>query len=52
MVWENGQLSVEEGVGQYVPRPTFPVLFEAVQRRNELRRPVAVRRQPSHEVTP
>ncbi|MEO3432929.1 dihydropyrimidinase [Inquilinus sp. CAU 1745] len=52
VVWENGQLDVEQGVGKYIPRPTFPVLYDAVQKRNEANRPRAVEREPSRHVTP
>lgn len=52
VVWENGQLHVEEGVGRYIPRPTFPVVFDAINIRNEVLRPRPVSRTPSHDVTP
>ncbi|NNG04908.1 MAG: dihydropyrimidinase [Inquilinus sp.] len=52
VVWENGQLNVEKGAGRYIERPTFPVLFDAVKRRNEATRPTAVKREPSKVVTP
>jgi dihydropyrimidinase len=52
VVWEKGRLEVERGVGRYLKRPTFPVVFEAVRRRNELTRPRAVEREPSAFVTP
>jgi len=52
VVWENGQLNVEKGKGQYIHRPTFPVMFDAVKRRNEIGKPRPVEREPSSFVTP
>lgn len=52
VVWENGQLDVEQGAGSYIPRPTFPVVYDAVKLRNELARPSPVAREPSAHVTP
>ena len=31
-VWDGSNLAVEEGTGQYVDRPTFPPVFDAVAR--------------------
>jgi len=52
VVYENGQLDVEQGAGQYIHRPTFPVLYDAVKRRNEATKPNPVPREPSSFVTP
>ncbi|MGP1398023.1 MAG: dihydropyrimidinase [Inquilinaceae bacterium] len=52
VVWENGQLSVEKGAGRHIPRPTFPVVFDAVRKRNDFLKPRAVKREPSSFVTP
>jgi dihydropyrimidinase len=45
LVWSDGKLDVERGAGRYVPRPTFPTVFEAIQRQNEIRAPKAVVRE-------
>ena len=52
VVWEDSELKVDKGAGQHIPRPTYPAVFEAVDRRNEILKPRAVERQPSHDVTP
>src|SRR6185369_16578545 len=35
LVWADGKLNVEQGAGRYIPRPTFPAVFEALKRQNE-----------------
>jgi dihydropyrimidinase len=45
LVWANGQLNVEKGAGRYIPRPTFPTVFEAIRRQNEIRAPKSVVRE-------
>ncbi len=45
LVWSDGKLEVERGAGRYIPRPTFPTVFEAIQRQNEIRAPKAVVRE-------
>lgn len=52
VVWENKELRVQRGEGQYVERPGTSPIFEAVRIRNEIRRPVAVHREPPAQVTP
>ena len=42
LVWANGKLDVKKGAGRYIPRPTFPAVFEAMKRQNEIRAPKAV----------
>ena len=42
LVWADGKLNVEKGAGRYIPRPTFPPVFEAIRRLNEIRAPKAV----------
>ena len=42
LVWADGKLNVERGAGRYIPRPTFPAVFEAIKRQNEIRAPKAV----------
>jgi len=42
LVWADGKLNVEQGAGRYIPRPTFPAVFEALKRQNEIRAPKAV----------
>jgi dihydropyrimidinase len=42
LVWADGKLNVEQGAGRYIPRPTFPAVFEAIKRQNEIRAPKAV----------
>jgi dihydropyrimidinase len=44
VVWADGRLDVREGAGRYVDRPPFPVVYEALSRVNEARRPTAVSR--------
>ncbi|MEA2780520.1 MAG: dihydropyrimidinase [Rhodospirillaceae bacterium] len=42
LVWADGKLDVEQGAGRYIPRPTYPAVFEAIKRQNELKAPKAV----------
>jgi dihydropyrimidinase len=42
LVWADGKLEVEKGAGRYIPRPTFPAVFEAIKRQNEIRAPKPV----------
>jgi dihydropyrimidinase len=42
LVWADGKLNAEQGAGRYIPRPTFPAVFEAIKRQNEIRAPKAV----------
>ena len=42
LVWADGKLNVEKGAGRYIPRPTFPPVFEAIKRLNVIRAPKAV----------
>jgi dihydropyrimidinase len=44
VVYEKGALKVEKGAGQYVDRPCFPAVFDAVKKRNDIRQPRAVPR--------
>jgi dihydropyrimidinase len=44
LVYANGKLDVQEGAGRYIPRPTFPTVFEALKKQNEARAPRAVPR--------
>jgi dihydropyrimidinase len=42
LVWADGKLDVEKGAGRYIPRPTYPAVFEALKRQGELKAPKAV----------
>ena len=44
VVYEKGELKVEKGAGRYIDRPTFPTIFDAVKKVNEIRAPKAVKR--------
>ncbi|MGM0981938.1 MAG: dihydropyrimidinase [Pseudomonadota bacterium] len=44
VVWKNGELNAERGAGQYVKRPAFAPVLEAVARQTELNEPQAVKR--------
>ena len=44
LVYANGKLDVEKGAGRYIPRPTFPTVFEALKKQNDARAPRAVPR--------
>ncbi len=45
VVWADGKLDVEKGAGRYIPRPTFPTVFEALRRQSEIKAPKAVVRE-------
>lgn len=45
IVWADGKLHVNMSSGRYIERPTFPPLYDAVKRANDLRRPVPVMRE-------
>jgi len=42
LVWAEGRLDAERGAGRYIPRPTFPAVFDALKRQGELKAPKAV----------
>ena len=42
LVWVHGELRAERGAGQYVPRPAFAPMFDALKRQAELHLPQAV----------
>ncbi|EZQ13930.1 dihydropyrimidinase [Pseudomonas sp. G11-1] len=42
VVWREGQLLAVEGAGQYIPRPAFGPVFDAIARENELNTPQPV----------
>jgi dihydropyrimidinase len=44
LVYAMGKLDVEKGAGRYIPRPTFPTVFEALKKQNDARAPRAVPR--------
>jgi len=44
VVWANGELNAEQGAGQYINRPAFNPVFEALSKQAELNAPVAVKR--------
>jgi dihydropyrimidinase len=44
VVWQNDQLAVERGWGQYVPRPCHAPYWASQNKRNELAKPTAVKR--------
>ncbi|MBR9866068.1 MAG: dihydropyrimidinase [Oceanospirillales bacterium] len=44
VVWANGQLNVEKGAGQYINRPAFNPVFDALSKQAALNAPVAVNR--------
>jgi dihydropyrimidinase len=44
VVYEKGELKVEQGAGRYVNRPCYPAVFDAVKKRNDIRQPRAVPR--------
>ena len=44
VVWANGELNVEQGAGQYINRPAFNPVFEALSKQAKLNAPVAVKR--------
>lgn len=44
VVWANGQLNVEQGAGQYINRPAFNPVFDALNKKAELNAPKPVKR--------
>jgi len=44
VVWADGKLDTKKGAGRYVNRPTFPPVYDAVQKQSALRAPRAVPR--------
>ncbi|MDY0874012.1 dihydropyrimidinase [Dongia rigui] len=42
VVYEKGELQVERGAGRYIDRPTFPAIFDAVKKVNDIRAPKGV----------
>jgi dihydropyrimidinase len=44
VAWANGKLDVTRGAGRYIPRPTFPAVYSAINRQVELKRPKSVAR--------
>ncbi len=42
VVWADGKLDAVRGAGRYIPRQTFPPVFEALDRQNRLRAPKPV----------
>ncbi len=45
IVWAGGKLDTVRGAGRYIPRPTFPPLYEAMTRQGELKKPRPVVRE-------
>jgi dihydropyrimidinase len=45
LAWVEGKLNVTRGAGRYIPRPTFPPVYGALNRQAELRRPRGVTRE-------
>jgi dihydropyrimidinase len=45
LAWADGKLDVTRGAGRYIPRPTFPPFYEAMERRADAQRPRAVMRE-------
>ena len=37
VVWADGKLDTEKGAGRYIPRPTFPPLYDAILKQAELK---------------
>jgi dihydropyrimidinase len=52
VVWEKGQLTVEQGAGRYISRPAFSAVTQAQTLRNAVTAPSAVVREPASMVTP
>lgn len=44
IVWANGVLNAVRGAGQYVNRPAFNPMFDALKRQSEVNKPTAVNR--------
>jgi dihydropyrimidinase len=45
LAWADGKLNVVRGAGRFIPRPTFPPVFSALNRQAELKRPRSVARE-------
>ncbi len=45
LAWADGKLNVVRGAGRYIPRPTFPPVYSALNRQAELKRPRSVARE-------
>jgi dihydropyrimidinase len=45
VVWAAGKLDTRRGAGRYIPRPTFPPLYQAVTRQGEIKKPRPVVRE-------
>lgn len=52
LVWTDGELRTVRGAGRYIDRPCHPPVFKAIERYNELHRPVGVDREVATAVTP
>lgn len=52
VVFKNGQLDAERGVGRYVNRKPFAPVFEAQKKVNKINAPQGVRRKPAVQVVP
>jgi dihydropyrimidinase len=52
VVWEKGQLTVEQGAGRYISRPAFSAVTQAQTLRNTVTAPAAIVREPASMVTP
>jgi len=44
IVWKDGELHVEKGVGRYLDRPAFPPVYETLQKITAINEPKAVKR--------
>ncbi len=44
VVWEDGELKTERGVGRYIDRPTFAPYYSAMDKRSKLMAPTSVKR--------
>jgi dihydropyrimidinase len=44
VVYQDGEIRTERGVGRYIDRPTYAPYYDAVQKRRELDAPSAVDR--------
>jgi dihydropyrimidinase len=45
VAWADGKLDVTRGAGRYIPRPPFPAIYEAMERRADAQLPRAVMRE-------
>ncbi|MEM1399845.1 MAG: dihydropyrimidinase, partial [Pseudomonadota bacterium] len=52
VVYRDGTLTAERGVGRYIDRPPFATVFEAQKKVNKINEPKAVRRKPAVHVVP